>query len=111
MIGTFLGLVSYMSDANTPASELDKSNVRVYPNPVKPDYNGVIAVDGLTFNAEVKITTVTGQLVYSGRANGGLFTWNGRNQSGKRVSSGVYNIISTNAEGKKAIVNRITFIH
>ena len=75
MIGTFLGLVSYMSDANTPAAELDKSNVRVYPNPVKPDYNGVIAVDGLTFNAEVKITTVTGQLVYSGHANGGLFTW------------------------------------
>lgn len=90
-----------MSDANTPAAELDKSNVRVYPNPVKPDYNGVIAVDGLTFNAEVKITTVTGQLVYSGHANGGLFTWDGRNQSGKRVSSGVYNIISTNAEGKK----------
>ena len=111
MIGTFLGLVSYMSDANTPAAELDKSNVRVYPNPVKPDYNGVIAVDGLTFNAEVKITTVTGQLVYSGHANGGLFTWDGRNQSGKRVSSGVYNIISTNAEGNKAIVNRVTFIH
>ncbi len=111
MIGTFQGLVSYMSDANSPAAELDKGNVRVYPNPVKPDYNGVITVDGLTFNAEVKITTVTGQLVYSGRANGGLFTWNGRDQSGKRVSSGVYNVISTNAEGKKAIVNRITFIH
>ena len=62
-------------------------------------------------NGEVKITTVTGQLVYSGRANGGLFTWDGRNQSGKRVSSGVYNIISTNAEGKKAIVNRVIFIH
>lgn len=111
MIGTLSGLVSYMSDANTPATELDKSNVRVYPNPVKPDYNGVITVEGLTFNAEVKITTVTGQLVYSGHANGGLFTWDGRNQSGKRVSSGVYNIISTNAEGKKAIVNRVTFIH
>ena len=83
----------------------------VYPNPVRPEYNGLITVDGLTYNAEVKITTVTGQLVYSGHANGGLFTWNGCNQSGKRVASGVYNVISTNAEGKKAIVNRITFIH
>lgn len=110
MIGTFLGLVSYMSDANTPAPELDKNNVRVYPNPVRPDYNGVITVDGLTQNAEVKITTVTGQLVYSGHANGGLFTWNGRDKQGRRVSSGVYNIISTNMEGKKAIVNRVTFI-
>lgn len=110
MIGTSLGLVSYMSDANTPSAELDKSNVRVYPNPVRPDYNGVITVDGLTFDAEVKITTVTGQLVYSGHANGGLFTWDGRNRNGKKVSSGVYNIISTDAEGKKAIVNRVTFI-
>ena len=110
MIGTFLGLVSYMSDASTPAAELDKDNVRVYPNPVRPEYNGIITVNGLTHNAEVKITTVTGQLVYSGRANGGLFTWNGCNQNGKRVSSGVYNVISTNAEGEKAVVNRITFI-
>lgn len=111
MIGTFNGLMSYMSDANTPSENLEKDHVKVYPNPVKPDYNGVITVDGLTMNAEVKITTITGQLVYMGRANGGLFTWNGKNQNGERVSSGVYNIISTNTEGKKAIVNRVTFIH
>ena len=111
MIGTYLGLMSYMSDATPPEQELDKNNVHVYPNPVRPDYNGIIAISGLTLNAEVKITTITGQLVCSGRANGGLFTWDGRNQKGKRVASGVYNIISTNAEGKKAIVNRITVIH
>ena len=111
MIGTFNELMSYRSDASTPAAALDKDHVKVYPNPVRPDYNGLITIDGLTMNAEVKITTVTGQTVYSGHANGGMFTWNGRNQAGKRVSSGVYNIISTNAEGKKAIVNRITFIY
>ena len=111
MIGTFKGLMSYMSDANTPSDSLDKDNVRVYPNPVTPDYNGPITIDGLTMNAEVKITTITGQIVYMGRANGGLFTWNGKNKNGERVSSGVYNIISTNAEGKKAIVNRVAFIH
>lgn len=111
MIGTFNGLMSYMSDANTPSDNLDKDKVKVYPNPVNPDYNGLITVDGLTMNAEVKIATITGQVIYSGHANGGLFTWDGKNQSGKRVSSGVYNIISTNTEGKKAIVNKITFIH
>ena len=111
MIGTGLGLMSYMSDATPPEQELDKNNVRVFPNPVRPDYNGVISVSGLTLNAEVKITTVTGQLVSSGRSTGGLFTWNGRDQKGRRVSSGVYNIISTNSEGKTAIVNRVVFIH
>ena len=83
----------------------------MYPNPVKPDYNGLITIDGLTMNAEVKIATITGQVIYSGHSNGGLFTWNGKDQTGRRVSSGVYNIISTNSEGKKAIVNKITFIH
>ena len=100
-----------MSDANTPATELDKSNVRVYPNPVKPDYNGVIAVDGLTLNAEVKITTVTGQLVYSGRANGGLFTWDGRNQKRQKSLFRSLQYHLHQCRRKKAIVNRVTFIH
>ena len=111
MIGTYLGLVSYTADATEATDELEKSNVRVWPNPVRPDYNGVITVDGLTYNAEVKITTVTGQLVASGRSNGGRFTWDGKDGRGRRVASGVYNIISTNQEGKKAVVNRVTFIH
>ena len=111
MIGTEKGLMSYMSDANEAENELSKDNISVYPNPVTPDFNGPIAVSGLTANAEVKITTVTGQLVYSGHSNGGLFTWDGRNKGGQRVSSGVYNIISTDDNGKKAVVARITFIH
>lgn len=111
MIGTYLGLVSYTADATEATDELEKSNVRVWPNPVRPDYNGVITVDGLTYNAEVKITTVTGQLVASGRSSGGRFTWDGKDGRGRRVASGVYNIISTNQEGKKAVVNRVTFIH
>lgn len=111
MIGTEKGLISYMSDANTPEETLDKNNISVYPNPVTPDYNGLIAVSGLTENSEVKVTTITGQLVYMGYSQGGIFTWNGRNKSGRRVSSGIYNVIATNAEGKKAVVARITFIH
>lgn len=111
MIGTYLGLIAYTSDALTAANTLEKNNVRVYPNPVRPDWTGLITIDGLTYNAEVKITTATGQLIACGRSLGGRFTWDGKNIQGKRVSSGVYNIISTNQEGKKAIVNRIVIVH
>lgn len=110
MIGTTNGLVSYMSDATPSQNELNKDQVYAFPNPVKPDYNGVISITGLTDNAEVKITSVTGQLVYSGHSNGGLFTWDGRNGSGKRVSSGIYQVIASTQDGKKAVVTRITFI-
>jgi hypothetical protein len=110
MIGTEMGLCSYMSNATEAAEQLEKSNVLAYPNPVRSDYTGPIAVKGLTMDAEVKILSTTGQLVWSGISNGGTFTWNGCNKSGRRVASGVYHVVANNAEGKKTIVTRIIVI-
>ena len=111
MIGTDKGLCSYVSDATEPEDELDKDNVIAYPNPVRPDYTGPIAVRGLTRDGEVKICSSTGQLVWSGVSNGGTFTWNGQNKRGRRVASGVYHVIANTADGKKAVVSRIIVIH
>jgi len=110
MIGTDAGLCSYMADATEAEEELNYDNVKSYPNPVGPDYTGPITVDGLSMDSEVKICTTTGQLVWSGTSNGGRFTWNGCNKQGKRVASGVYNVVANNAAGKKAIVTRIVVI-
>ncbi|MCD8294004.1 MAG: regulator, partial [Clostridia bacterium] len=110
MIGTDVGLCSYMADATEPEEELSKDNVLAYPNPVPPSYTGLITIDGLTADSEVKICSSTGQLIWSGTSNGGRFTWNGCNRQGRRVSSGVYNVVASNAEGKKAIVTRIIVI-
>ena len=110
MIGTDKGLVSYMSDATEPAYELDKENIYAYPNPVQPDYNGPIVVKGLTADCEVKVVSTTGQLIYSGTSNGGIFTWNGRNLQGKRVSSGIYNILTNTSEGNDCVVTKIAVI-
>ncbi|MBR5480596.1 MAG: regulator [Bacteroidaceae bacterium] len=110
MIGTDMGLCSYTADATEAAEEMDADDILVYPNPVKPDYNGTIAVRGLSMDAEVKILSSTGQLVWSGVSAGGTFTWDGRTQKGRRVASGVYHIVANNAEGKKAIVARIVII-
>jgi hypothetical protein len=110
MIGTDMGLCSYNADATEAAEGMDADDVLVYPNPVKPDYNGTIAVRGLSMDAEVKILSSTGQLVWSGVSAGGTFTWDGRTQKGRRVASGVYHIVANNAEGKKAIVARIVII-
>lgn len=110
MIGTDMGLCSYNADATEATEEMDADDVLVYPNPVKPDYNGTIAVRGLSMDAEVKILSSTGQLVWSGVSAGGTFTWDGRTQKGRRVASGVYHIVANNAEGKKAIVARIVII-
>lgn len=110
MIGTDAGLCSYISDATEAEEELRGDSVYSYPNPVSPDYTGPIVVRGLTMDGEVKICSSTGQLIWSGHSNGGTFTWNGLNKSGRRVSSGVYQVIANNAEGKKAVVCRIIVI-
>ena len=38
------GLCSYMSNAIEPAEEMTKDNVWAYPNPVTPDYTGLITI-------------------------------------------------------------------
>ena len=107
------GLCSYMSDA-TDATHIDeatdKNKVYAYPNPATRDYTGRICVAGLTLNAEVMIVSATGVLVAKGRSNGGLFTWDGRDLQGKRVATGVYNIISSTSEGKKGTVCKIAIV-
>ncbi|MES2779010.1 MAG: two-component regulator propeller domain-containing protein [Bacteroidota bacterium] len=103
------GIISYMSNA-TEAKEVH-SNVLVYPNPVGPEYTGLIAIKGLVNNAFVKITDIKGQMIYETRANGGTATWDGRNFTGKRTATGVYLIYSTNAEGTETNVAKVVFVN
>ena len=109
--GTEFGLCSYMGDATAPADEMDKDNVYAYPNPVEPGYTGLITVTGLSFDADVKVTTATGHLVAEGRSNGGTFTWDGRDSNGRRVASGVYNIVTAKSDGSKGTVCKVAVIN
>lgn len=109
--GTTNGLCSYMGDATTPAAEMTKDNVYAYPNPVEPDYSGLVTVTGLTLNADVKIVSANGTLVASGRSNGGTFTWDVRDSKGKRVASGVYMVQTATADGGKGTVCRIAVVN
>ncbi|MCD8285473.1 MAG: T9SS type A sorting domain-containing protein, partial [Prevotellaceae bacterium] len=110
MIGTDAGLCSYMSDAEPAREELSKDNVLAYPNPVTPGYSGVVTIDGLSANSEVKILTSTGQLVARVYSNGGRATWRPVATSGKPLASGVYNVVASDEAGKKAVVTRIVVI-
>ncbi len=104
-IGTIGGLVSYQGDAIADCRECD--DALVYPNPVKPDYTGPIAIKGLTDNAYVKITDIAGTLIYQGRANGCQMTWDGKGYNGNRAKSGVYLVFSSTDLGKEKRVAKI----
>ena len=110
IIGTELGLVSYMSDATDPEPSLDPDNIVVFPNPVDPEYGGNVTIRGLVADCEVKIATITGQVVWSGRSSGGTTIWDIQKRGGGRVASGIYNIIMNTREGKDVVVSRIAVI-
>ena len=107
--GTAKGIISYKSTA-TGGGETN-SDVYAYPNPVRPGYNGPIAVKGLVNNASFKITDISGSLIYSGRAEGGQAVWNGNNFDGRRAQSGVYLVFVSDDNGKEKLVTKILFIN
>ena len=109
--GTDKGLCSYMSDASEPAEVMNKDNVYAYPNPVRPDYTGLITVVGLSMNADVKVVTSSGALVAQGRSNGGSFTWDGNDLRGKRVASGIYIVEAATETGEKGVVCKIAIVN
>ena len=93
-IGTAKGIISYQSDA-VEGGRVHRSDILVYPNPVREDYEGPIAINGLARDAVVKITDVTGKLVFETNALGGQAVWNGRDYNGRRVQTGVYLVFSS----------------
>ena len=102
------GICSYRADAT--AEEESGRELLVYPNPVPPGYTGVIGIRGLPTDAWVKITELDGRLVYQTRANGGQATWNGTDYTGRRVATGTYLVLITDAKGKSNKTGRIFFI-
>ena len=109
-IGTDRGLVSYTADATRGEEQYDEEKVYAYPNPVTPDYDGLITVVGLKTNTNVKITNTAGRLVAEGTSLGGTFTWNGKTPQGQRVATGIYYVLGTDEEGREGIVTKILFI-
>lgn len=108
--GTNLGLCSYQSDVNSINEEMNKDNVWAYPNPVKPDYTGLITITGLTNKADIKIVTSNGVLVNKGTSNGGIYQWDGRDLKGKMVASGIYMVETATSDGSKGTVCKIAII-
>jgi sugar lactone lactonase YvrE len=108
-IATSNGIISYKYTA-TEGKE-DYENVYAYPNPVKQDYEGIIAIKGLVKDCDVKITDVSGRLIYSTKALGGQAIWDGKNFEGRKAQTGVYVVYLTNPDGSKTETTKIFMVN
>lgn len=107
--GTGNGIVSYKGTATEGA--ITHSEVYAYPNPVKEGYAGTIAINGLVTDADVKITDLTGSLIYETKALGGQAIWDGKNFNGDKAQTGIYLVFATNDLGTETVVTKIMFIN
>jgi ligand-binding sensor domain-containing protein len=98
-------IISYKGNATESA--LVQSSIKIYPNPIAPNYDGPILIKNLVNNALVKITDINGQLMMQTRALGGQAIWNGRDQYQHKVASGIYLIFVRDDMGNEKAVGKI----
>lgn len=106
--GTRQGIVSFKNYATTPTDNLD--DIKVYPNPVKPEFTGEVKISGLVSGATVKITDIAGNLVFETKSLGGTVTWNTYSFSGTKVPSGVYMVFVSSDDGTLSGVKKLMII-
>ncbi|MEQ9425445.1 MAG: hypothetical protein RJQ09_13565 [Cyclobacteriaceae bacterium] len=107
-ISTLNGTVSFRS-ASSSADE-KHNDVKIFPNPVKPGYTGLVGISGLAEDAIVKITDIGGRLISEVQAAGGTASWDVKGFGGNAASSGIYLVFSSSQDGNETFVGKIAVI-
>ena len=98
-------MVSYRGTATQGASTQD--HIKIFPNPIPPNFNGYIAIKGLVENAIVKITDLTGKLLFQTTALGGQAVWNMHANDGSKVATGIYLVFVRDLNGNETGVGKM----
>ncbi len=106
---TTKGLVSYRS--NSSVAPDFHQNVKIFPNPVRPGYTGLVGISGLAADADIKITDVNGKLIQNVKARGGTASWNLRDYNNTKVKSGIYLILSATEDGEETHIGKIAIVN
>ena len=106
---TDAGIASFRSDAT--AGEATFSKIKIFPNPVTNQFNGQVGISGLVTDAIVKITDVSGKLVWQSKANGGSAAWNVRDYNGRRAATGMYLVFCIAQDGTESMVGKIAVVN
>ena len=107
--GTTGGLAAFSTPAVAPKAQFDK--LSVYPNPYLVPNGTLLTVDGLVANSSIKVLTIDGRLVREIKTPGGrIGFWDGRDNQGNVVASGVYIIVGFTQDGSQAGSGKVAVI-
>ena len=93
----------------------DYSSLKIFPSPFKINKHNLMTVDGLPFNSSMKILTLDGLVIRNIESrglssDGDQIVWDGKNNKGKIVSSGVYLIAIIGSNGENTF-EKITVLN
>ncbi|HEY5470226.1 MAG TPA: T9SS type A sorting domain-containing protein [Bacteroidales bacterium] len=106
--GTSKGIQSVRNDAIAGGEKF--MNVYTFPNPVREDFTGDVTITGLMRDSQIRITDISGNLVYETSSNGGFATWDLKTYNGRRVSTGVYLVFCASNDGTESAVTKMLVI-
>ena len=106
--GTSKGVQSIRGDATTGEDKF--TNVYTFPNPVREDFTGNVTITGLMRDTQIRITDISGNLVYKTVSDGGLATWDLKTYNGRRVATGVYLVFCASNDGTESTVTKMLVI-
>ncbi len=93
-----------------PASE-NYDHTYVFPDPVRPDFTGWIEIKNLMSDSHVTIKNMQGDVVGETTANGGRAIWDGCDNEGRRLPTGIYIVFaSPDSETAPVEVARVKII-
>lgn len=110
-VGTESGLSVINTTAIQPVDEF--TELFIYPNPLRLEIGSTqqVTIDGLIRDSEIKILNTSGQLIKQFITPGGKIAfWNGRNESGDLVPSGVYFIVAYDREANNIITGKLAIL-
>jgi hypothetical protein len=102
------GMVSYAGTSTKGEENLN--NVYVFPNPVRPGFEGDVNISGLIDQANIKITDIEGNLVFETTSEGGTVLWNTSAFGSHKVASGVYMIFISSEDGTQTKTKKVMII-
>lgn len=111
MISTGLGIAEYFLPQVQGSSS--KTDIKAYPNPVRPEFSGYVTISDIPRGSFVKITDSAGHLVKElGIMTGFEMLWDLSDTNFNRVKSGVYHILvsPSNESSSYSAVGKILVI-
>ena len=108
--GTNSGLTSFKTPAEKPLESF--SNLFFYPSPFIIDNSGKqLTIEGLVKDSDIKILTISGKLIRHFTSPGGRVAyWDGRDDSGNLVASGIYLVVAYDTEGNNVTTGKVAVL-